>query len=182
MAIITLIAVSVISGGSMSYSFAETATGEELKKNPIAAKILENIKKIKQKSEQEKLTKANKVKAEELKQIELRKLEVNTKPYTPTESFKRFVSKINSTDSTKKVFWDQFNFMMQKSDEGKAAKSTILKNGGSKHDAIKAFSEKAQIKRLKMISFNQEANINAGISDAEIQKTFDKYGKLPRYD
>ena len=44
---IAMIAVLVIGIGSITSSHAETATGEDLKKNPIAAKILENIKKLK---------------------------------------------------------------------------------------------------------------------------------------
>ena len=47
---------------------------------------------------------------------------------------------------------------------------------------MKAFADNAKIKRLMLISFNQDANVKAGIADAKIQKIFDKYGKLPRYD
>lgn len=61
-------------------------------------------------------------------------------------------------------------------------KTNVLKNGGTNEQAMKAFADNAEIKRLMLISFNQDANIKARIADAKIQKTFDKYGKLPRYD
>lgn len=176
---IAMIAVLVLGVGSITSSHAETATGEDLKRNPIAAKILENIKKIEKKREQEKLNQSNKLKSHELRQIELQRLETDTKPYSPPESFKRFLSRINGTDTTKQVFWDQFNFMMQKAEE---AKTNVLKNGGTNEQAMKAFADKAKIKRLMLISFNQDAHIKAGIADEKIQKMFDKYGKLPRYD
>ena len=44
---ITIVAVLVLGVGSITSSHAETVTGEDLKRNPIAAKILENIKKLK---------------------------------------------------------------------------------------------------------------------------------------
>jgi len=179
---ITMMVVLVLGVGSITSSHAETATGEELKKNPIAAKILENIKKIEKKREQEKLNQSNKLKSHELRQIELQRLETDTKPYSPSESFKRFLSRINGTDTTKQVFWDQFNFMIQKAEEAKIAKTNVLKNGGTNEQAMKAFADKAKIKRLMLISFNQDAHIKAGIADEKIQKMFDKYGKLPRYD
>lgn len=179
---ITLVTVLVLGMGSITSSHAETAVGEDLKRNPIAAKILENIKKIEKQREQEKLREANKLKSHELKQIALQKLETDTKPYSPPESFNRFLSRINGTDATKQVFLDQFNFMMQKIQEAKMVKTNVLKNGGTNEQAMKAFADNAKIKRLMLISFNQDANIKAGIADAEIQKTFDKYGKLPRYD
>jgi len=178
----TLVIVLVLWVASIASSHAETLTGEDLKRNPIAAKILENIKKIEKKHEQEKLHEANKLKSHELRQIDLQRLEMDTKPYSPPESFKRFLSKINGSDATKQVFWDQFNFMIQKTQEAKMAKTDVLKNGGTNEQAMKAFADKAKIKRLTLISFNQDANIKAGIADAKIQKMFDKYGKLPRYD
>lgn len=42
---ITLVTVLVLGMGSITSSHAETAVGEDLKRNPIAVKILENIKK-----------------------------------------------------------------------------------------------------------------------------------------
>jgi len=72
--------------------------------------------------------------------------------------------------------------MIQKTQEAKMAKTDVLKNGGTNEQAMKAFADKAKIKRSMLISFNQDANIKAGIADAKIQKMFDKYGKLPRYD
>jgi len=72
--------------------------------------------------------------------------------------------------------------MMQKTQEAKMVKINVLKNGGTNEQAMKAFADNAEIKRLMLISFNQDTNIKAGIADAKIQKTFDKYGKLPRYD
>ena len=179
---ITMIVVLVLGVGSITSSHAETATGKNLKKNPIAAKILENIKKIEKKLEQEKLNQSNKLKSHELRQIELQRLETDTKPYSPPESFKRFLSRVNGTDTTKQVFWDQFNFMIQKAEEAKMAKTNVLKNGGTNEQAMKAFADKAKIKRLMLISFNKDAHIKAGIADAKIQEMFDKYGKLPRYD
>ena len=170
---ITLVTVLVLGMGSITSSHAETALGEDLKRNPIAAKILENIKKIEKKREQEKLNQSNKLKSHELRQIELQRLETDTKPYSPPESFKKFLSRINGTDATKQVFWDQFNFMMQKTQEASMVKTNVLKNGGTNEQAMKAFADKAKIKRLMLISFNQDANIKAGIADAKIQKMFD---------
>ena len=77
---IILVTVLVLGVGSIASSHAETVTGKDLKQNLIAAKILENIKKIEKKREQEKLHEANKLKSHELKQIELQRLEENTKP------------------------------------------------------------------------------------------------------
>ena len=180
--VIILLTTLILGVGSIASSYAETVVGDDLKRNPIAAKILGNIKKIQLKAEEAKLDQANRLKAEELRQIALEGLEADTKPFSPSESFKKFLSKINGTDATKQVFWEQFNFMIQKSQEAKVTKMNVLKNGGTKEEAMKAFSDKAQIKRLKLISFNRDANINAGIADAKIQKMFNEYGKLARYD
>ena len=36
--------------------------------------------------------------------------------------------------------------------------------------------------RVEMIQLNQELNIKYGFADIDVQKNFDKFGKLPRTD
>jgi len=56
----------------------------------------------------------------------------------------------------------------------------ILQNGGTYQEARQAYFKIASTTRVELIQVNQDLNIKYGFADSEVQKAFDKYGKLPR--
>jgi len=58
----------------------------------------------------------------------------------------------------------------------------VLDNGGSYQDAREAYNKIAAIKRVELIEVTKNLNVKYGLADEKVQATFDKYGKLPRYD
>ena len=102
------------------------------------------------------------------------------KDHTPKASFTSFVS--SKPIDTQNVYWDMFNFQQQKVSEARKAMKTVLDNGGSLQEAREAYHNAGAIKRVQLIDITKDLNIKHGLADNTVQSTFDKYGKLPRYD
>ncbi|HWP78538.1 MAG TPA: hypothetical protein VNL34_02670 [Candidatus Nitrosotenuis sp.] len=166
-------------------------TGDDIKKNPAAMKILERIeqsKKIleelqngqKQKTEHEKFIDEQRRIAKETLEKELASFNKKYEDYTPRNAFARFVAGVNSTHSA--FFWDQFDYMNEKIKLANQAKEAILQSGGTYQEARAAYIKYATMPRVEMIKLIMELNIKHQFTDAEMQAYFDANGKLPRYE
>ena len=166
-------------------------TGEELKKNPMAIKILENIEIAKkrmaemqniqkQKTEQQKLIEEQRRIAKEQLEKDLARMNRDIEGFTPRNAFAKFVAGFNSTHH--EIYWDQFNYMSEKIKIATHAKNTILEKGGSYKEAQAEYIKYASMSRETMIKYVSELNIKYGFTDEGLQMYFDKDGKLPRYE
>ena len=175
---------------SQSYEFT-TLTGDEIKNNPIAQKILKNIEISKQRiaelqkrqnemTEQQKFIEEQRKIAKEMLDQDLKRMNKEQEPYTPRNSFASFVAGVNSTYSG--IFWDEFNYLDQKIQLARQAMNTVLQNGGSYEDARQEYFKYAALTRQEMIEVNKNLNIKYGFADPEVQKIFDKNGRHPRPD
>ena len=168
-----------------------TVTGDDLKNNPIAQKILKNIEISKQriaelqkrqneKTEQQKFIDEQRRIAKDLLDQDLKRMYKDQEPYTPRNSFARFVASINSTYSG--IFWDEFNYLDNKIQLARLAMNKVLQSGGSYQEARQEYFKYAALTRQEMIEVNKDLNIKYGFADPEVQKIFDKNGKHPRPD
>lgn len=180
-------------------AFAETNTNqikvsEQLKKNPLAMKIIAEMEA--QKSQYKQLSKEgtpksiptleqielekNRKISEEMLQEDLKSMENKYIDFTPKNAFAKFVSKLNETYHG--IFWDQFDYLNAKVQLAIAAKNVVLENGGSYYEAQREYFKYASMPRLEMISYIQELNLKYGFADKDIQSNFDPNGKLPRFE
>jgi len=166
-------------------------TGEELKKNPMAIKILENIEIAKkrfaemqdlqkQKTEREKFIDGQRNIAKMQLERDLAKMNKDYEDYTPRNAFAKFTSTVKDTHHA--IFWDQFDYMNEKIRIATHAKNLILQNGGSDEAARDAFMKFASMQRTEMIKYVSELNIKHGFTDEYLQSYFDGNGKLPRFE
>lgn len=93
-------------------------------------------------------------------------------------AFASFVSDVDSL--MRMIFWDQFDFTQQKSNEGYEAKMSALEEGQTSQEAMKAYQNKAASSQQEILSYMEELNIKHGFSNSTIQEKFDENGKLPR--
>ncbi len=190
----TLIAVSLVSYNS---AFAvttdqfqsQTLTGDQLNNNPLVAKILSEIEYSKQQIAQleknqkdkevnDKLIAQQRQIAKQLEDQALQILQTQASVNSSKNSFDRFVAEIPN-NSTKKVFYGEFEFMTKRVDAGHAAMQQVLASGGTWEDAMVVFSKYAAIKRVEMIELNKNLNIEYGLANATIQSQFNQNGLLP---
>ena len=172
------------------YNFEIRAT-DNIKNNPLAMKILKNIEISKMRmaemlkkqagmaEHKNIIEKQRKAASEDLQQA-IRRMDSENFSFTPRESYGRFVSQVNAT--IQPLFWDQFDVMAQKVNQARQARLQILQEGGSMDQARMEFYKKASIERHHLIKYIRELNIKHGFTNEDVQKYFDKYGKLPRYN
>jgi len=167
---------------------------EQLKKNPLAMKIIAEMEaqKLRYKQLSEGKTpevlpttkqiqiEENRKISEEMLQEDLKSMEKKYLDFTPKNAFKKFVSKLNSTYHG--IFWDQFDYLNAKVQLAIAAKNLVLENGGSFYEAQREYFKYASMPRVEMISYIQELNVKYGFADEKIQSNFDANGKLPRFE
>lgn len=174
---------------SSSESEPEIKATDELKKNPLIMKVLKNIEISKKKiaemqkkqlaiDEHKKLLATQKQIVNEKFQNDLARMSKNTADFTPKASFSKFLSGVNETYHG--IFWSQFNYHEQKAKLARAAMDDVLKNGGSYEAAKQAYSKVGSMTRTETISLLKDLNIQNGFANEDVQKYFDKYGKLPR--
>lgn len=194
---IMLLAATV--DGSLFQVFAQTPSeneftiknAEQINKDPVAKSILEKIELMKKKmaeikeekkkqQEHQKFIEQQRVLAKQELNEELDRMNDKYKDYTPKASFTSFVS--SKPAETQLVYWDMFNFQQQKVSEARKAMKNVLDNGGSLQEARDAYHNAASVKRIQLIDITKNLNIKHGLADDSVQSTFDKYGKLPRYD
>ncbi len=188
-----LILFSIVNASSDNLVFAESSdftvlSGDQLN-SPLAQSMLEKIeqsKKIlaelmagkKPVNEHQKFIDKQRKIANDRLQADLAQMNQEYKDYTPRAAFSKFLSGVNGTYHD--VYWGQFNYMDNKVQLARKAMNDILQNGGSYQEARQAYFKFASMTRVEMIQVNQDLNIQHGFADPNIQKAFDKYGKLPR--
>jgi len=145
----------------------QVVTTDNIKNDPIAFKILQNIELNKQK-EAERQKKLQEIKErekfiDEQRQIanqnllnDLQSMFEQFDPFNPRNVFSSFVSEFDST--IQNIYWGQFNFTETKTKEGLAALEQVLYNGGTEQDARKAFYEKAATSQDEINKLNDELN------------------------
>ena len=171
------------------YQFT-SITGDEIKTNSVAQQILERIelskklladlqagKNLEQTEKQKFIEEQRKISQQKL-QIQLDRMNKDYEPFTPRNAYAGFLTGVNATHHG--IYWDQFNYMYEKTKIAKAAKQVVLDNGGTYIEAFQEYVKYASMTRGEMIKLNQELNIKYGFADTTIQKSFDKFGKLPR--
>jgi len=188
-----LILFSIVGPSSSNLVFAENTeftvlSGDQLN-SPLALSMLEKIeqsKKIlaelmadkKQVNEHQKFIDQQRKLANERLQADLAQMNHKYRDYTPRAAFSKFLSGVNGTYH--EVFWGQFNYMDNKVQLARNAMNDVLQNGGSYQEARQAYFKYASMTRVEMIQVNQDLNVQYGFADSNIQKQFDRFGKLPR--
>ncbi len=166
-------------------------TAEQIKKDPFAKSLLEKIEIMKQKfaqakenqkrqQEHQKFIEQQRELAKQKLQKELSRMHDEYKDHTPKAAFTSFVS--SKPVETHNVYWDMFSYQQQKVSDARKAMKAVLDNGGSLQDARDAYNDAAAVKRVKLIEMTKNLNVKYGLADNTVQSTFDKNGKLPRYD
>lgn len=193
----TIIGLSLIVPGQVVFG-AQLPTeftrfdGDEISKTSVAKQMLERIElskkiladlkegKTAHLTDQQKFVEEQRRLVQQRLQESLSRMDKDYEGYTPRNAYAKFLNNVNATYHD--IYWDQFNYMDNKIQLAKTAKESVLAHGGSYQEAVSEFLKQASISRVEMIQVNQELNIKHGFADSAIQKSFDKYGKLPRYD
>jgi len=183
-------AVSEASGQEQVSEFT-VIEGDEIKNNPVAQQILQKIEESKRimaemlagkpvLTEQQKLVEEQRRIAKERLDSDLKRMDKDYESYTPRNSFAKFVSNVDP--SFHDLYWDQFNYMDEKIKIARIAKQLALADGATYEEAQDEYIKYASLTRVEMVSLVQALNIKHGFADERMQKIFDEYGKLPRFE
>ena len=197
--VLSIILLSSISANESNFQvFAQSSdnefivrNAEQISKDPFARSILEKIELMKKRlaeaeeskkkqQEHQKFIDTQRALAKQKLEQDINRMNNKYKDFTPKAAFTSFVSSMPS--ATHNVYWDMFNYQQQKVVEARKAMKSVLDNGGSLQKAREAYNSEAAIKRVKLIDMTRDLNVKYGLADESVQSTFDKYGKLPRYD
>jgi hypothetical protein len=173
---------------SPQYGF-KTVSGDKINQDPIASKILKNVEiakkqqaeqdaKIKKIEEDKKFVDSQRALANQQLQIDLQGWFAQLNPFTPRNAYTAFVSQVNQNVAS--IFWGQFNFTEQKTNEGLAAQNQVLQKGGSNDQARNALIQNAGSSRSEITKVNNDLNVKYSNASKNVQSKFDKYGNLPR--
>lgn len=97
-------------------------------------------------------------------------------PFTPQNAYSTFVSQLNQT--VQAIFWGQFNYTEQKTNEGLAAMNQVQQNGGSAEQAREAFIQNASTSRSDITTVNNNLNVQYANANSTVQQEFDQWGDL----
>lgn len=175
--------------GDQTQFQSQAITGDALKNNPMAQKILLEIeyskKQIAELQKNQKNAETNKILIDQQRIVaaQLEKqaqqiMDLNNLPHTPTVAFRSFVSTVNNT-KIQNIFWGEFNFTSQRVDAGHAAMKKVFDNGGTWEEAMKEFTKYAAIRHSELVELNKNLNIQYGLADFNVQKNFNEKGMLP---
>ena len=167
-------------------------TGDEIKTSSVAQQMLERIelskkiladlrevKNLEKTEEQKFIDEQRKISQQKL-QVQLDRMNKDYEPFAPRNAFASYLSGVDETYHG--IFWAQFDYMAEKVKIAKAAHQAVIDQGGTYQEALQEYVKYASMTRVEIIALNQELNIKYGFADADIQKDFDKFGKLPRTD
>lgn len=165
--------------------------GDEIKKNLVAQQILQKIEESKRilaelqagkplLTEQQKFVEEQRRIVKERLESDLKRMDKDYEAYTPKAAFAKFVDNVNP--AFRDLYWDQFNYMDEKIKIARIAKKLVLENGGTYDEAQAEYIKYASMTRVEMIKLVQDLNVKHGFADEQMQKIFDEYGKLPRYE
>ncbi|MBI3622738.1 hypothetical protein HY212_01485 [Candidatus Pacearchaeota archaeon] len=175
--------------GNQAQFQSQSITGDALKNNPMAQKILLEIeyskkqiaqlqKNQKDAEENKKLIDQQKLIAAQLEKQAQQLMDLNNLPHTPTVAFRSFVSTVNNT-KIQNIFWGEFNFTSKRVDAGNAAMKKVLDSGGTWEEAMQEFTKYAAIRHSEIVELNKNLNIQYGLADFNVQKDFNEKGMLP---
>ncbi len=161
---------------------------EQIKNNPVALKILQNIALYKQglitlqkeqqlQDEQNKLIEEQRALAKQYLQDDLERMANENTQNTPRNAFASFVANVNTP--TQGVFWDEFSFMEEKVRLATDAMNKVRQDGGSIEEALQAFYDEASTHKSQLVSVNNDLNVKYHLATEETQNLFDKFGKIP---
>lgn len=102
---------------------------------------------------------------------DLAEFEKEWSAYSPYNSFEKFVSA--KPDFVHGVFWDSFNYMQFKVNEGRAAYARAMAGGASIDEARQAYFDAAAMPRDSLISEIEQYNIKHGLANIEEQRMFE---------
>ena len=166
----------------------QVTLSDDLTNNPLAQDILRKIEQTKkwiaelEQRNYEQLEKQREL--EEKRQQSLAKLNQDLKEweklweyYSPRNSYERFVDKIPDSQ-VQEVFWDQFEFKEQKVEAGRDAFKKIIKDGGSRQNALQAYLVAAETKRIELIEANSQFNVRHNLAYYNQQILFDRQGQF----
>ncbi len=145
-----------------------TTVGDNLVYNPVSLTIQELIEQGKyqlaEQLQQQENIERQKQFVEEQRKISYIQLKNDTEETNveiietdPRVAFEKFVIQVDET--VRNVFWGQFNFTEQITNEAAEAKMEVLQNGGSMEEARKAYHEKAASSRGKILKLNEDLNL-----------------------
>jgi hypothetical protein len=165
--------------------------GDEIKNNPVAQQILQKIEESKRimaemlagkpiLTEQQKLVEEQRRIVKEHLDADLKRMNKDYESYTPRNSFAKFVSGVDP--SLHALYWDQFNYMDEKIKIARIAKQLALADGATHEEAQAEYIKYASLTRVEMVKLVQDLNVKHGFADQRMQKIFDEYGKLVRYE
>ncbi|KAF6243494.1 hypothetical protein C6988_03410 [Nitrosopumilus sp. b1] len=158
-----------------------TAIGDGITNNPVSKFILEQTEIMKNQAEQfskstnEEFINTQRMLAKQSLEKDLGRFASENLAYQPQNAFASFVKGVD--ESVQGIFWAQFDFTQQLTNQGKAAKEQVLKNGGTSYEATQAFQRKAISHREQIIAVNNQANIQFGNATESVQNQFDVKGK-----
>lgn len=186
----TIFAVSDAFGQEQVSEFT-VIEGDEIKNNPVAQQILQKIEESKRimaelmagkpiLTEQQKLVEEQRKIVKERLEAELKRMDKDYESYTPRNSFAKFVSNVDPVFHD--LYWDQFNYMDEKIKIARIAKQLALADGATYEEAQSEYIKYASLTRIQMVKLVQDLNVKHGFADQRIQKIFDEYGKLVRYE
>ena len=198
-AIVTVLAIFT-TNFAMSDAFAEEQSkisgftvieGDEIKKSLVAQQILQKIEESKKilaelqagkplLTEQQKFVEAQRIIVKERLDADLKRMDKTYEAYTSKNAFAKFVDSVNPIFHD--LYWDQFNYMDEKIKIARIAKNLVLADGGTYGEAQAEYIKYASMTRVEMVKIVQDLNVKHGFADQQMQKIFDEYGKLPRYE
>jgi len=181
---------------NFNFAWAETTNdantilaSDDIKKNPTAMKILENIEIFKHRyaaiqQKQQLIDQQNQFIEQQRKianaylQNDLAGMNNGNDLTFPRNAYAVFVTHVDN--SAQNLFWDQFNFMQEKVQNAKNAMNKVLQNGGTMQEALQAYDNEAAIHKNQLVSINKNLNIKYNLADEKVQSLFNKDGKLNR--
>jgi len=160
---------------------------DAIKNNPTEMKILENIELFKQRyaatqqrqqliDQQNQFIEQQRQIAKEYLQNDLAGMNNGNDLTFPRSAYAIFVTHVDN--SAQNLFWDQFNFMQEKVHNARDAMNEVIKNGGTRQEALQAYSDAAAIHKTQLVSINKDLNIKYNLADEKVQSLFNKDGKL----
>ena len=185
--LVVVILLQPINAQTAPETSKQTTLSGDLANNPVAQDILEKIEQTKQwiadlekrdyerTQAQQELEEKRAIALERLNQdlIEWENLWAN---YTSRAAFERFVE--DKPAPVQGVFWDQFEFKEMKVEAGRAALKEVIENGGTLRQALAAYNNAAETKRIELIEMNAQFNVNHNLAYYKEQLLFNSTGQI----
>ena len=131
---------------------------------------IENAKKETH-SEEQQIISEQRLQIREDLETDLKSFEKENEFHTPRNAFLRFLAHIDY--SVKDIFWHQFLFTEEKTEDAQIAKENALEAGKSSLEATKIFQQEAAVTQGELIKYNEELSIKFGNATASNQEKFD---------